>query len=426
MIYVAVSCALIVSIILPVFPKHFLLILLVVCRSLCDIGVAQFDRVGVLAIASGGIAVAAIIGAILCLLSDASFTRVALVWSMLCFVGVWSVVAFQIYGIRSGLLEETVRLVSIVGIFVIAHSVARRRASDYGMAIWMIAPAAIYAISGLVLGFPNMTIDSGRLTASFSHPNAAAAFFGVGCVVSVLLILAGMSSWRIVFLIANACALLLTGSLGGIVAASVGVMVVIALIPNRSPGFRGVWCLAVPLCLAVSFPVFGLSDRLTEFGGQSSTLAPDSFEWRLQNWRLLIGIWREQPFFGYGWGSTSIFIQPLGGPPHSAFVQVLVEAGVVGVVLACCAVVYIVIRSIRSARRGSMFGTLTCGLVAFALVNGFESNLLGYTAAGYLLAALFGISVGAADARSSVVRINPSSSDGKGDDGHVGIFVRFQ
>ncbi|PBC51098.1 hypothetical protein CJ179_10045 [Rhodococcus sp. ACS1] len=425
MIYAVAASALVALVILPVFPKRLLLMLLVAGRSLCDIGVAQFDRVDELAIVSGGIAVAAIIGAVLSLLSDSSFTRVALLWCVSCFVGVWSVVAFQIYGIRTGLLEETIRLVSIIGILVIAHSVARKRASDFVLISWMMAPAVIYAISGLVLGFPNMTIYSGRLTASFSHPNAAAAFFGVGCVVGVLLIVIGPSFWRSVFLIANAYALLLTGSLGGIVAASIGAMVVIALTPNRSSEFRAVWCLAVPLCLVVSFPIFGLSDRLSEFGGESSKLAPDSFEWRLQNWRLLVDIWRERPVFGYGWGSTSLFIQPLGGPPHSAFVQVLVEAGVVGVLLACGTVAYLAIRSIRSARRGSTFGTLTFGLVSFALVNGFESNLLGYTAAGYLLAALFGISLGAADAQVSAVQMSSVTSDGKRNGIHVENYSRF-
>jgi O-antigen ligase len=55
----------------------------------------------------------------------------------------------------------------------------------------------------------------------------------------------------------------------------------------------------------------------------------NSFNWRLAQWYMLLGHWKEQPILGYGLG-LSIQVAGNGYLPHNDYVRFLVEGGIVG------------------------------------------------------------------------------------------------
>jgi O-antigen ligase len=66
----------------------------------------------------------------------------------------------------------------------------------------------------------------------------------------------------------------------------------------------------------------GISVRLSQVFDQRSTL----YE-RLDLWRFGLRLFKERPLLGHGLG---FYESVMGLPPHSAYVQVLVETGIIG------------------------------------------------------------------------------------------------
>jgi O-antigen ligase len=59
----------------------------------------------------------------------------------------------------------------------------------------------------------------------------------------------------------------------------------------------------------------------------------NSMGWRFYFWTHLIDAWKEQPWFGYGTGSSIVFGKELMGvwtSPHNGYLRVLYETGIVG------------------------------------------------------------------------------------------------
>jgi O-antigen ligase len=90
---------------------------------------------------------------------------------------------------------------------------------------------------------------------------------------------------------------------------------------------------------AIALPVLGrdILQRMQaiELFLDSSDLTDrnNSMGWRFYFWTHLIDAWKEQPWFGYGTGSSIVFGKELMGvwtSPHNGYLRVLYETGIVG------------------------------------------------------------------------------------------------
>jgi O-antigen ligase len=90
---------------------------------------------------------------------------------------------------------------------------------------------------------------------------------------------------------------------------------------------------------AIALPVLGrdILERIQaiEIFLDSSDLTDrnNSMGWRFYFWTHLIDAWKEQPWFGYGTGSSIVFGKELMGvwtSPHNGYLRVLYETGIVG------------------------------------------------------------------------------------------------
>lgn len=78
-------------------------------------------------------------------------------------------------------------------------------------------------------------------------------------------------------------------------------------------------------------------DRLDEI--ERTGKETSSFTWRLLNWRFLYRTWKEQPWLGYGLGSSTRVnpnfnkYEGRGHYPHNDYIRFLVETGLFGFVL---------------------------------------------------------------------------------------------
>ncbi|WP_277370236.1 O-antigen ligase family protein [Rhodococcus rhodochrous] len=384
--------------VIPVIPLRPLIIGLVVLRSLADYGIATGTRPALLSAVS--LAVAFI--AIYTLVVNVSNRQGSPLWMRFGFptvivVLLWTAVGFGRYGIDGDLILESLRIVSAMAIFVLAYAYVQSGPKSPESAIlWMIAPAAIISLASGIATVEGAVTRAGRLTATFSHPNAAGAFFGVAVVVLLAIWLRNRDRITFIVGLAAGICLLLSGSLGGIVGCVVGVLVVVWTKSTDSPGRRIIQSLAIAAVLIAGYVFSGLSSRVAEFnwGAQSASKADaDSFQWRFENWRRLIDEWQENPVVGYGWGASSHNVLPMGGPPHSLYFQVLVDMGAIGILLLLIGVVALWKRARKVAKLPGWEGAALLGILSFALVNGLVSNLVGYTATVYLIAAATGLTL---------------------------------
>ena len=140
-------------------------------------------------------------------------------------------------------------------------------------------------------------------------------------------------------------------SRGGLVALAVAGMVCLVLWCWRSRRYPRLWGLLLvgvgPAALVVWLALPAVSARL-------GTLWPGQGEenGRLKLWARLLPLWRDFPAWGTGYG-TLAYVEPLGREPgqdrhiyydnaDNDYVQILVEGGTVGLVLAVSIVVFVV------------------------------------------------------------------------------------
>jgi O-antigen ligase len=314
------------------------------------------------------------------------------------FIALWTLVGIERYAVNAGMFSESLRLVSLVAVALLAAKVARVTGRN-ALKVLLIAamPSAVVLIVGFAARVPVMISFSGRAVGTFSHANAAAAFMGVLGVMLFSMYLRDRRRRTLVSTLVVVAALLLTESLGGLAAFAAGAAVLIILSTSMSVARKALLTIVAIGAASTAFFISGASQRIGEFQAFnaetaiSSGVSGDSLGWRLINWNLLLAKWAEHPVLGFGIGSTQTFVMPLGAPPHSAFVQVLVETGFVGAAIICVAFVALLRRLRLAVIQRSWGATTATALIGTLVVNGSESNLLGYTATMNLVVALFAV-----------------------------------
>jgi O-antigen ligase len=296
------------------------------------------------------------------------------------------------YGFEASILGEMLRAFGVVAIALLAGRVAREvPAVQFARGILMASiPALLAVAAGGVLKIPFFySTSTGRAFGTFSHPLGAAGFLTLVALVSLFVLRQRASALPRLTLGLAVLGTLFTLSLTGLASTAAALLVYAFAyrIRIRLPWLFGG---ALATAVALGFTTTGqvLVARLTTL--QAPTLAQatsssdtNSFEWRLRNWYRLVQIWRDDPLFGQGWGTTYDLIQPLGKTPHSAPVRLLVEVDIIGLLAAA----WLVWRAWWSAMRqltsaGDNAARELAGLRLAALTavvtNSLAANTMGY------------------------------------------------
>ncbi len=380
--------------------------LIVAARSLSDVGAGSMSTSllpsGVLALALGACAIALPV-----VLAGRSREHTAR-WMVpaVFFAALFHLPAVATFGLDSTLIGDVVRLLSIAAVFAIAAAQTPTPAEIQRFFVISCGPAVLVSLVGIALQAPWAIGWTGRAAGTFSHPNAAGAFFAIAMIIGAGLWLVHRSRLTALIVVGAAAALFATQSLGSVLGLAAAVA---AILLWNTQMTRATRVIALGLTIGIGlaaltrttvfarlaeFENFSLSDSL------SSGVSEDSFSWRILNWARLLDIWSESPIWGHGLGSTS-YIQPLGTLPHSMPVEILVEAGLIGLGLSILLFVRATRIAIRLSSLGEALGPVSLGLLAFIVVNGSESNLLRYTSADFVLAAFIGITVAVHRARTA-------------------------
>lgn len=383
--------------------RGWVLAALVAARSLTDIGASNGGSLLPSSTLSAALSGALVV---LCLLPTAQRLSprlvIAITFSILG-LAAWTIIAWLHFGTTLGSAREALRLASYIAVLVVAYRAAQDRPERFTafLATATLVPGVLL-IGAYVVGWAPTLNAAGRAVGSFSHANSAAAFFGIAAIACLAEFVRTRRRLIGLATLVAVAALFLTQSLGNII--GVGFAVVVLLLFNSHMRLdRRVFLTGASVLVALLlFNVLGASSRLTELEGLDleraiqSGASANSFEWRIINWRTLLAMWWEQtPVTGFGLGTSSSQVTPLGAPPHSLPVQIAVETGIAGLALVVCLAIALLAAIRRRSREHRLQMATLIALGGFALLSGSTSNLIGYTAAGYLCFFVFGFQLGA-------------------------------
>jgi O-antigen ligase len=391
-----------IALLLAILPKLGglgLLTALVTVRSLTDAGAASTGSVLPSSTLSAVIACAAIALALIPNKARYSARSGGLWIFLLGAVLVWTLVGLEMFGVDQYMLRESIRLASILALF---FSVERVSGELDGKAISrliasVVLPSAVILIMGTIFSVPALVQTSGRAAGTFSHANAAGAFMSVAALMSFAVFWFERSKLALLSGVLATSALLSTQSLGAFLGLGLAAVTLLIFTVKLSWARKIVVSVGLGVAAFCLISFTSLGERFAELQGFdissaiSTRTSTDSLEWRLINWQLLLQRWVEHPWFGYGLGSTGSQIMPLGAPPHSLPVQLLVETGLIGSGTLAVIFAWGSVKLLQRAREGRWEATVGLAALVLVVVNGSESNLLGYTAADYLLVFFFAI-----------------------------------
>lgn len=389
-------------------PRSALVVVLILIRTVADIG-GEFSATGPLlpgTAINALVALAAICAVFVPAGGSVSPNARAAIFIVVAAITLWALIAVLHFGLRGDFFGEFFRIASLVAVLILAYRIGTNDETNVPRCLnWVVGPPALILIVGYIIGWgPTILEPAHRAAGTFSHPNSAAAFFAVGSIACIWGYGRSRTKSSLGVAIMAVIALLLTQSLGGVAAFGLGAVTFFVLNARLSLA-RRVLVLTTALGVGAALFVFvGPYGRLSEIEGFSYGDAADSnsADWRIVNWQSLIPIWwDEAPFLGFGLGSTRYEIQPLGTYPHSIFVQILVEMGLVGalVTMAIAARFVAVVRG-RRQTDPAIAAALAAITITIA-VHGIAANWLNYSPAQYLAVFIIGAMLGRTKSETS-------------------------
>ena len=132
-------------------------------------------------------------------------------------------------------------------------------------------------------------------------------------------------------------------------------------------------------------------DSLATMGRDKEQADPTKLTGRLPIWNQALGLFSERPILGYGYGAfwtkrrLVAFERSNAWPiahAHSAYIESLVNLGLVGFTLGLCVALVTLVRSLRhSTIARNPAARLVAGLFTLALVSGFSE--MSFVGTGY-------------------------------------------
>jgi O-antigen ligase len=343
---------------------------------------------------------------------------VALVlWTAMAF---WFLVGYWIFGSEESIIREFIRSVSIVALALLAVNVPRGPASERLVSAVILAAAvpAVVAIVQLATGsgFETENTNTGRAYGTLSGPAEAVSVFTIALALVLWRVSRGTRSWRYVALaVMFGLAALATKSMGGALQIVV-TLVAYGILSGHARSRRGL-VLVAAVAAAALFALTPLGrDRLAELGStkfattsEELRYTTNSVDWRFYNWHVQLQEWRKRPYLGHGAGTTATIVHPGGNIPHSDYVRLLVEAGIVGFVFFGVAYVLLFRRLRALSRRAddhASYCTAALAILIGLTVHALTDNVSTQTATMYSAAIVIGCAFAA----------RPESSGGQSDD----------
>ncbi|WP_084693063.1 O-antigen ligase family protein [Actinomadura atramentaria] len=267
----------------------------------------------------------------------------------------------------------------------VAHFVATRatRADLRRLAHAFIVIVVISVGIGIAHPFPRTKHTQDRFNWLFVHPVIAGVYLGI----AILLVVGYLVRWTtprdrlwhpLVYVGALAVlsgALVMTGTRGAAMGAVAGIAVLLA----TARGPRGRVDVLIVGAAVSALGVLAFSDKIMAFatrGESAQQLA--SLNSRTDLWTLALNAFSEEPIFGRGLGaSRGLFLEEIGlGGGHNAFINVLVDDGVVGAVVFSALLLTLAVVLLLLVRRIDLradAGT-ALGILAFFLVDGITTE----------------------------------------------------
>lgn len=325
--------------------------------------------------------------------------------------------SLQALEIDQGAGDEFLRWASVLGVWVIIANLRRRpRAVEVLGLIQIVgAVSVIPSLYQLITGTGLLVAGVQRATGTMAHPNSAALLYGMAALASLIAYFSygrrRGNLWLVLLFLAG---LLSSGSMGGIATFAIMLGAYAVISPGVPRGVRR-WVGTIGLAGVIAFVWTPLgAGRIAELSGLDLSGASgerNSLEWRFGRWRDLLEHWTDSPLIGAGYGSTVNGALLNGYAPHSEYVRVLVEMGVVGAVLAAIVVIALIRRCLGVARSQAddapIAGLALAAIVGF-LTNALAENTFMYSVPGYLLVALLAFS---ATSPTSIRRVNGTEVD---------------
>ncbi|MGT2425255.1 O-antigen ligase family protein [Amnibacterium kyonggiense] len=239
-------------------------------------------------------------------------------------------IAIAISGVYAGVasVPGVVRFVGLafVPALVLSGAVSRQAAERVIYVGLVIGALSVITqpIDPYVAPYIDPQTGAQRYGGLMGHPNFAAYAIGLG--ILYLLNKGRLRAWQWSLIGLFAVAILMTSSIGALATVAAAALVILF----RRGVLRALAVIAAGLIgvVAVGDTLIGRIDALT--GGNQNL---NSVNWRFEQWAQAIAISPEQWFTGIGWQQVPNRI-PDGLEAHSAYVEIWVELGLLGSILA--------------------------------------------------------------------------------------------
>jgi len=254
-------------------------------------------------------------------------------------------------------VQAAMKYVAVAVMFVVLEQVFTKYPGRIGLLLIVaFASLAIPAIVGLLQlssvgpGTGPGAVDVGRIQGTFVHPNMFAAYLVVMGLLAMALV-PYLPRWRpalVLVLVVAVPLLVLTYARGAWIGLYIG-LVFIGLAQSRVL-LIALFTATIVLTLAVPSVTARLSDLNITQPKKHQQVDANSAEWRVDYWRRVLPLSKDSPVTGIGVDMIP-HSTPEAAPAHSAFVDVIVETGILGIVALLALIVTIWIGLRRAGRR---------------------------------------------------------------------------
>lgn len=271
----------------------------------------------------------------------------------------------------------------------LAHAIALRadRTHLHRLVHGFIGLVTVSVMFGLAKPFPRDGLQAHRFNWLYVHPVMAATYLGLTVVLLLGLLLRERRDWPTkawptpvygLLLVVNLGALLATRTRGGLAGCVVGCFVV-AMSSNRGKSRLDVVVLST--VVAILAAVLAGAEILSYLQRGESSQALSTLSNRTALWGQAWKLFLLRPLFGYGLtASRGLFFESVGlGGGHNALVNVMVDAGIFGVV-AGAVLIGVLVHSARAERWWRPTGDdvpIILGVLGFLLMNSFTVEFMG-------------------------------------------------